>query len=248
MAANLSASLGYVLCASPRSGSTLLCDLLTQTGVAGVPASYFRPASIAGFARRWDVDENGDRWGRRYADAVRAHGTGGTGCFGLRMMWTDMPVLLARLGTLHPGASTDRERLRLAFGVDRFVHLERGDRVAQAVSLVIAAQTGLWHRNADGSERQRTGSPQPPRYDHTAIASALRLLDEETSGWTTWFESTGVTPVTITYEQLSRDPARELQRVVGHLRRTSPAPAVPGTAKLAGSQNEEWTTRFRAER
>ena len=35
----------YVLCTSPRSGSTLLCKLLAATGVAGNPDSYFhRPA------------------------------------------------------------------------------------------------------------------------------------------------------------------------------------------------------------
>ncbi len=31
----------YLICATPRSGSTLLCGLLESSGVAGHPASYF---------------------------------------------------------------------------------------------------------------------------------------------------------------------------------------------------------------
>ena len=37
----------YLVCATPRSGSTLLCRALTATGVAGRPEEYFeaRPAT-----------------------------------------------------------------------------------------------------------------------------------------------------------------------------------------------------------
>src|SRR5690349_19289466 len=31
----------YLVCATPRSGSTLLCRALSQTGVAGRPEEYF---------------------------------------------------------------------------------------------------------------------------------------------------------------------------------------------------------------
>jgi LPS sulfotransferase NodH len=35
----------YVVCATPRSGSTLLCRTLAELGVAGVPEAYLRRAS-----------------------------------------------------------------------------------------------------------------------------------------------------------------------------------------------------------
>ena len=31
----------YLICATPRSGSTLLCDALERTGIAGRPAEHF---------------------------------------------------------------------------------------------------------------------------------------------------------------------------------------------------------------
>jgi LPS sulfotransferase NodH len=36
----------YVICTSPRSGSTLLCKMLTSTGAAGKPDSYFFGTSL----------------------------------------------------------------------------------------------------------------------------------------------------------------------------------------------------------
>ena len=42
----------YLVCATPRSGSTLLCDLLDQTGAAGHPEEYFEALRHSGIPRR----------------------------------------------------------------------------------------------------------------------------------------------------------------------------------------------------
>src|SRR4051794_11021098 len=44
--------LGYLVCATPRSGSTLLCELLTSTGVAGRPAEYFEELRATSLPRQ----------------------------------------------------------------------------------------------------------------------------------------------------------------------------------------------------
>src|SRR5690349_13000702 len=38
----------YIVCATPRSGSTLLCELLKDTGVAGRPEEYFEARALTG--------------------------------------------------------------------------------------------------------------------------------------------------------------------------------------------------------
>src|SRR3954447_11167479 len=43
--------LAYLVCATPRSGSTLLCELLKSTGLAGRPAEYFENLTSTGFPR-----------------------------------------------------------------------------------------------------------------------------------------------------------------------------------------------------
>jgi LPS sulfotransferase NodH len=42
----------YLVCATERSGSTLLCELLAATGVAGRPEEYFESLSATGRARQ----------------------------------------------------------------------------------------------------------------------------------------------------------------------------------------------------
>jgi LPS sulfotransferase NodH len=42
----------YLVCATPRSGSTLLCHLLDQTGIAGHPEEYFEALRHSGVPRR----------------------------------------------------------------------------------------------------------------------------------------------------------------------------------------------------
>lgn len=42
----------YLVCATPRSGSTLLCEALTNTGIAGNPKEYFEALIGTGLPRR----------------------------------------------------------------------------------------------------------------------------------------------------------------------------------------------------
>ena len=44
--------LSYLVCATPRSGSTLLCQALDSTGVAGHPEEYFEALRKSGRPRR----------------------------------------------------------------------------------------------------------------------------------------------------------------------------------------------------
>ena len=43
----------YLVCAVPRSGSSLLSELLFNTGQAGAPAEYLDPALMKRFRARW---------------------------------------------------------------------------------------------------------------------------------------------------------------------------------------------------
>ena len=42
----------YLVCATPRSGSTLVCHALEETGVAGRPEEYFEALRHSGRPRR----------------------------------------------------------------------------------------------------------------------------------------------------------------------------------------------------
>ncbi len=244
----------YIICTTPRSGSTLLCKLLAATGVAGVPDSYFHVPSIDKWLQsqqlsRADFTTDEAALEAVFA-AVRTAGTCDTGHFGLRLQRGSFDFFQDQAARLYPDAPDDAARIETAFGPTLYVHLTRTDKLSQAISLVIAEQTGLWHRAADGSELERLSAPKAPRYDADAIARSLAELTALDTAWTNWFEHHQVHPLRITYEDLARNPSAILATLLETLGRdpTLAKDVAPPTARLADATNRRWATRFQAER
>ena len=241
----------YIICATPRSGTTLLCDLLADTGIAGRPDSFFGHQSIRWWAQYLDAsvaEWSGDcGFDQSYLTAVHQEGAGGTQVFGMRLMWENVDYLSKRLGVLYPGLSSDSDRFRAAFGPIRFLHLSREDKVAQAVSGIKAEQTGLWHVNTDGTERERLKPEQALVYDARALSKQVAEYESHDAAWVNWFAQQNIQPLRITYKALSSSPRSTVATVLSALG-LDPAVAgtvEPRTARLADNENREWTTHFR---
>lgn len=240
----------YIICATPRSGSTLLCDLLKQTGVAGRPDSFYRRQSIDDYVEAFGITPGaGADFERRYLGAVVAAGTGETGMFGMRVMWPSMPELLEKLAGLFPEQTSDAGRLAAAFGTPLYIHLQRKDRVAQAISRTKAEQSGLWHRHADGGERELVKAFEPPVYDRAQLESFIAEAEEHETHWHRWFDSMGIAPLELTYEDLSADPIATLAKTLGALGKDpdTASRVTVQTARLADADSRDWAERFRGE-
>lgn len=182
-------------------------------------------------------------------DAVRARGTNHTGLFGLRVQRKSFDFLIQKMNVLHPGLNNDAERFEAAFGNTLFIHLTRSNKLEQAISLVKATQTGLWHKAPDGTELERASSPKEPVYDAAEIALHLANLTALDEDWKTWFANEKIAPFYLGYNALSANPAGELARTLEALE-LDPAAAQgvsPGVAKLADSTSRDWQERFLAE-
>lgn len=240
----------YVICTSPRSGSTLLCQLLSATNVAGRPKSYFHPPSVSAWLRSLELE------GQTYASdsaasaaAVRAAiraGTGDTGVFGLRLQYDSRAFLAEQLAGLFPEAETDLDRFQQAFGRVLFIHLTRADKLDQAISYIKASQSGLWHQAPDGREIERLAPHQDPTFDAQAILAQRDEFKEKDVQWRRWFKAQSVKPLQITYDDLSADPNRVLGDILVALglERALAADVEPGVAKLADETNQQWKARI----
>ncbi len=157
---------------------------------------------------------------------------------------------MRQLAVLHPGCSSDQERIRSAFGPTLFIYLARRNKLEQAISFVKATQTGLWHAAPDGTELERLSAPREPRYDADAIARQLARATAQDEEWQAWFAEEAIEPLLVGYEALSADPGGVLDRILRRLEVDSPAAAAlrPPVAKLADATNRAWAERFRAER
>ncbi len=79
----------YLICATPRTGSSLLCGLLESTGVAGNSESYFRQPDEHAWAAQWGIasQSGGALSYADYVRAVLAAGRTENGVFSARIMW-----------------------------------------------------------------------------------------------------------------------------------------------------------------
>jgi LPS sulfotransferase NodH len=243
----------YMICTAPRSGSTLLCRLLAETGVAGRPASHFHEPSLAEWTRRLGVDPGAGASEGEIVEtciqAALARGRSDNGLFGLRLQRPSFDFFFSRLTLLCPDDVTERPRFERVFGRTLFIHLSRADKVEQAVSCLKAEQTGLWHVAADGSDLERVGPPREPEYEGQALQAWVDAMVGYDRDWKAWLDAEAITPVRIDYDDLSRDPQGTVRRILAALG-LDPAAAdqiSPSVRKMADETNRDWVARFRAE-
>ena len=197
-----------LICSHPRSGSTLLGEAIRLAGGLGCPLEYlhrgFRPA-IAGRWRAPDIDA--------YVAALHRHRTEPTGVFSIKLFWQDVEELAHERApgrfpppsTTHPDAMREQDYRDLrAQMIDilpepTFVYLERQDRVRQAVSAMVAAQTGLWRSIAGVGRQQAVGTAE---YDYDRILGMIAFADYSHAHWRGFFAATGVEPHRVAYEEL----------------------------------------------
>lgn len=243
----------YVICTSPRSGSTLLCNILSKTGVSGNPGSWFHDPSVSEWLGYYNLTPDRSMPEREVlAEIFRAaiaKGRLATGIFGLRLQRHSFAYFRRKLAVLHPEYPGDAGRFQAAFGRTQFVHLTRRDKVEQAVSYVKAQQSGLWHAAPDGTELERLSPPRTPVYNAAEIRTRFEEMMAYDRGWEQWFMAEQINPLRITYETLSKDPLGTVRWLLDCLGLEGSAAdgATPGIARLADDVNRDWVARFRAD-
>jgi LPS sulfotransferase NodH len=236
----------YLICATPRTGSSLLCGLLDSTGVAGHPESWFRRQGEQEFASCWGVADPSDgTFG--YVDYLRAAvaaGSTANGVFAARIMWGTMDEVTAHLAPVYPDqAGSSSGLLTAAFGRTRFVYLRRGDMVSQAVSLLRAEQTGVWFETAD--KRQEPAAE--PDFDFGQLRELVRQIEDHNAAWEEWFAAEGIQPYRVPYEELDAVPVRIASGVLSFLGLDLPAghEITVRHKRLADELNAQWVECYR---
>ncbi|HEX4738377.1 MAG TPA: Stf0 family sulfotransferase [Allosphingosinicella sp.] len=123
-----------------------------------------------------------------------------------------------------------------------FVHLSRRDLLGQAISYVRALQTDQF-QSYEHAHRE-------PTYDRHAIAGHIARLADNDARWRRYFARNGLSPLWLTYEALSADPAAAVAAVARHIGLDEAVQADASLVEVRVQRDlvsEEWRARFVAE-
>ncbi|MGF1454754.1 MAG: Stf0 family sulfotransferase [Alphaproteobacteria bacterium] len=182
-------ALTYFICSTPRSGSSLLSELMRQTGRLGNAQEYLnKDVQLPRYARDWGLVKPGGQLDLgAYLRAVRSNSATANGVCGVKAHYSQF----AMFKTLTP--------VKALFEEARLIWIRREDVVAQAVSFYLALATKQW----SSLDPARAKAPD---FDAAKIQERIDNLETQNAAWSALFRDTGREPLTVSYEALLEDP------------------------------------------
>src|SRR6266516_2907810 len=264
----------YLVCATPRSGSTLLCEALNNTGLAGHPQEYFEALQERGIPRRpqqyfdgaaqadildllgtysrlddqaphQSVDERTNY--AHYLARVLEGGTTSNGVFGSKMMWGYFGDFISNMRDIPEYREMPvPDLLSTIFPNLHYIWVTRQDKVRQAVSLWKAIQTSTWRM--DESPLAKDHSPPGELIFHfEAIDHLVQRIVADEVAWRQYFDACKVQPFTVVYEDLTVAYEATALNILRYLHISIPENlkfAERRMKRQADALSEEWVQRY----
>ncbi len=199
----------YFICATPRTGTDLLCEALVKTGVAGRPDEYFGHMHVARWKAEWNIDLTKD-----YVERVKTEARTENGVWGVKVMMQYFDDLCGLLSEVRPGERVDRFAIiERTFGEMNYVWMTRRDKVDQAISLHKAYQNFVW------TVDREAGLPDESKlvFDSGEIDRILSEIVKNEADWKAYFQSVGKQPHVIVYEDFIENYHTVVNDTLRHL-------------------------------
>ncbi len=231
----------YLVCGTPRSGSSLLCEALTNTGMAGRPEEYFQPANEIIWKERWGTST----WAEYLARTIEQCTTP-NGVFGVKMMWGYFDHFLHHLYQVPDYKKQKMPAHVMLQGVFpnlHYVWIRRRDILRQAVSQARAMQTNQWVVRGERSDPVA----RKPAFSFMQIDFLVQEIQAHNTAWQRFFTEHHIQPLVIVYEDLVARYEETIRAALQHL-------GIPGAEALeaapvsmkkqADGQSEQWVQRY----
>jgi len=264
----------YLICATPRSGSTLLCEALENTSLAGHPKEYFEALKETGLPRRpreyfetlgnrtvldllGDYSRLDDEYGEptlwdgagyaNYLMWVRQAGTTPNGVFGAKMMWGyfgDFIDNARQIPAYREMAVPDI--LTSNFPNLHYIWVTRLEKVRQAISLWKAIQTWTWSHDEQVLSAEKR-SHKELVFNFEAIDHLVQRIEAHETAWRQFFDDAGIRPCIVVYEELASAYEATALNILRYLHIPIPQELVFGERRMkqqANSLSDEWVQLY----
>lgn len=204
-----------------RSGSTLLCDLLSKTQCAGRPNEFF--------LSNWEDKNPLDK--TNYSDFIRqtmVANASQNGVSGVKIMWPTFEKMLQKLrGNKANSSVSDLELLENALPNLQFIFISRHDKLRQAISLSRSIKSKQWNKfidKRDGkvswnkfSDAAKPKSQSYPYISPLQINGNLKLLQKNETNWREFLNQHNIQPYQVSYESLCANQLETIKGILAYL-------------------------------
>lgn len=225
----------YVLACVPRSGTTLMCELIRSIRNAGRPGEYLKHIRSI---RNADQCLKEHKLGTlsSLAKVIRTKGEAG-GVIGVRIFWPQVVEVMEYSTGLYANPLDFLDQiLELISSAPRFIFMDRKDKNRQAVSHYKGSVTGQWFVRGNEEIKREVDFDPIQIYDHK-----VQLL-VQSAMWEQYFKTRHIIPLKIWYEDFVADMKGTVNEFMKFMEISYPANYAftqPQHCRQADESNEE---------
>jgi LPS sulfotransferase NodH len=226
----------------------LLSEALARTNIAGKPNEYF---DIHDFNEQFWIRTLGISSNADYVDRVVAAASTANGVFGMKLLWHQLPSIVAKLNASAGRQSSVDGHFSLhallseKIGDPHYIWLRRENKLAQAISYYRASRTGLWRSVDTATDPHQVADHELP-FDYAVIDQYLRAVSDFDARWYDYFSRNHVKVLMITYERFIETYAQTVHGLLEFLGivRNRVTVTEPRLQRQADQRSLEWEQRF----
>ncbi len=235
-----------ILCATMRSGSTMVCEDMRDTESMGTAKELFM---------HWQPERIKDVQNR--LKRIHQDNTSRNGVFSVNVMSKYLPKVESCLKDIYDNNNTNAKLFQNFYYTYKdavWVYLKRDNTVSQAVSRLIARQTGVFHNFDDGrhkksrevlSEKGATDYNKGVQYNFLRLQNICNSIQQEQIIWEYFFQTHGIKPLRLTYEECVNEKTSYLNKMADLLQiKLEKKPQGRTIHKLANVKNQQFHDQY----
>ena len=234
-----------IICATQRSGSTMVCDDFISTELLGNPREYFDPV-VAEYRSKGQLPT------AESLSKIKQQCTSDNGVSAIKVMANQF----RGIGNIYKEMNLTNESSDAGFyefyKESIWVKLVRKDAVSQAISRFMAIKTNIYHvKDGDGKSRIPSAidnsnyNPEPIEFNFKEVDALVKSVQREYEEWDKFFNKYGITPIEVCYEDIVKDRSY-LNKICNNAGVNIDTQSLPKRSikKMAGSKSNDFKVQY----
>jgi len=235
---NKKLNISYMICATPRTGSFLLCDALSNTKIAGTPKEYLSKRNLL----KWQENQNLED----YIQSIFNQSASSNRVRGIKTMLKQFNELREKARKNPDYKNIILNDMHHYLPNTRYIFITRRDKIRQAISYERAIQTSKWRLKENEQYK-----PKKVIFNLFGIDKNINIIKHDEDAWKSYFKKNKIRPLVIVYEDFIENQDKTIIQVLKFL--SIPIPKnleikKSNFVKQSDKETDLWIQRYKERR